>query len=307
MRIAFIKALMEMARKDERIWLLVGDVGYTVVEPFAQEFPERYINVGVAEQNMVGIAAGLALCGKVVFVYSIANFPTERCVEHIRNDVCYHKTNVKIVATGGGFAYGAQGVTHHGTDDIGVMRSLPNMTIVVPGDPIESGLATRAIAKWAGPCYLRLVKSGEPIIHQTPPEFQIGKAIKVREGNDATLIATGAVVYNAVQAAEELLKQGIQARVLSMHTIKPLDAEAVKSAARETGIIVTIEEHNILNGLGSAVAEVLSESGVPYTAFKRMGINDSFYYKAGSQKYLQKVFSISTEDIVKTVHSLKKV
>jgi transketolase len=297
-RAGFIRALIDLARADERLFLLVGDVGYSLVEPFVQEFPRRFINVGIAEQNMIGIATGLAISGKIVFVYSLANFPTLRCVEQIRNDVCYHKANVKIVASGAGLAYGALGSTHHLTEDIAIMRALPNMTVITPADPIEARLATRAAVEWPGPCYLRLSKTGDPVIHKTVPNFQIGKAIVVRDGMDTTIIASGGILYNTIQAAKQLESRGIKARLLSMHTIKPLDIEAVLTAARETKAIITIEEHNIIGGLGGAVAEVLAESSISHIAFRRMGIKDSFCSQVGSQEYLCKVCSLSTEDIV---------
>jgi len=183
MRTAFIKTLCELAEQDERIWLLCGDLGYSVLEGFSSRFPNRFVNVGVAEQNMTGIAAGLALSGKVVFIYSIANFPVMRCLEQIRNDVCYHNLNVKIVTVGGGLTYGSLGYTHHGVEDIAVMRVLPNMTVIAPGDPVEARLATQAILNTPGPCYLRLGKAGEPVVHQIEPEFQVGKAISLQLGS----------------------------------------------------------------------------------------------------------------------------
>jgi transketolase len=303
-RAAFIQALIEQARVDKRIFLLVGDLGYSVVEPFWQEFPDRFINVGVAEQNMTGIATGLALSGKVVFTYSIANFPTLRCLEQIRNDVCYHEANVKIVAVGGGLAYGAQGMTHHATEDLAIMRALPNMTVVAPGDPVETALATRAIIEWPGPCYLRLGKAGEPIVHKTSPNFQIGKAIVVRDGSDVTLIAAGGILYNTVQAAEELAQQGIQARVLSMHTLKPLDTEVVLTAAQQTKAIITVEEHGIIGGLGSAVAEVLAEMQGNFRPFRRLSVGDSFLRVTGDQEYLRQACGLSTEAICKAVQAI---
>ena len=303
MRTAFIQTLIDLARTDKHIFLLVGDVGFSLVEPFAQEFPDRFINIGIAEQNMTGIATGLALCGKTVFNYSLANFPTIRCLEQIRNDVCYHKANVKIVSTGGGLAYGALGVTHHVTEDLAIMRALPNMTVVAPGDPVEAALSTRAIAEQHTPCYLRLVKTGDPVVHQTTPPFQIGKAIRLRDGNDVTLITTGGMLYNTVQAAEQLVQQGIQSRVLSMHTIKPLDTEAVLSAA-ETGAIITIEEHTIIGGLGSAVAEVLSEGNNGNVTLMRIGIPDEFCTQVGNQEYLREIYSLSVQGIVSSVKKL---
>jgi len=301
MRTAFINALCEIAEEDERVWFLTGDLGFSVLERFYNRFPERYVNVGVAEQNMTGIAAGLALAGKIVFTYSIANFPTLRCVEQIRNDVCYHNANVKIVAVGGGLVYGAQGVTHHGTEDLAIMRALPNMMVVAPGDPVEAALATRAIVERPGPCYLRLGRAGEPIVHQTPPDFRIGKAITVREGSDVTLIATGGMLYNTMQAGEQLTQQGVQGRVLSMHTIKPLDTGAVLAAAQETDAIMTIEEHSIIGGLGSAVAEVLAGTDSKKALFRRFALPDEYLKDVGSQEYLWRKNSLSVEQIANRI------
>jgi len=305
LRAAFIKSLIEMAREDESIFLLVGDVGYRLVEPFAREFPERFVNIGIAEQNMVGIAAGLALSGKTVFLYSIANFPTVRCVEQIRNDVCYHKANVKIVTAGGGLIYGALGPTHHLTEDVALMRALPNMTVIAPGDPLEAGLVTQAAALLSGPCYLRLGRTGDPQVHHVTPDFQIGRAIKLRDGRDITLIASGGILPNVCRAAENLAGQHIEALVLSMHTVKPVDKEAVLDAARDTGAIVTIEEHSVLGGLGSAVAEVIAESGLG-VPFLRMGLPDEFISQVGSRDYLRNIYSLSTDGIVSSVKKFLK-
>jgi len=298
MRTAFIQTLVKLAREDERIWLMVGDLGFSVVEIFRDEFPDRFINVGVAEQNLTGIATGLALSGKIVFTYSIANFPTLRCLEQVRNDACYHNANVKIVAVGGGLVYGAAGMTHHATEDLAIMRTLPNMTIIAPGDPVEAALATQAISNKDGPCYLRLGKAGEPVIHKTAPNFQIGKAIVIRDGNDITLISTGGMLYNTVKAAERLAEQRIQASVLSMHTLKQIDIQAIHEAAVKTKAILTVEEHSIIGGLGSAVAEVLSESGLN-VKFVRLGIADTFSNQVGSQEYMRELHSLSIQGIVK--------
>lgn len=301
MRTAFFQTLLELAEHDDRINLIVGDLGFGVVEPFAERFPKRFLNVGVAEQNMTGIAAGLALCGKVVFTYSIANFPTLRCLEQIRNDVCYHDVGVKIVAVGGGFAYGSLGMTHHATEDLAIMRALPGMVVVAPGDPIEVEHATRAIVAQPGPCYLRLGRAGELTIHQSGVTFEIGKAITVRNGGDVTLISTGGLLYTAVQVAERLVQEGVQARVLSMHTVKPLDTEAVLAAARETRAIVTIEEHSVIGGLGGAVAEVLAESGALQVPFKRLGLPSVFSSHVGSQEYLRAAYGLSEDEILKSL------
>lgn len=295
-----------MAREDDDIFLLIGDVGYHLVEPYQQEFPHRFINIGIAEQNMTGIAAGMALCGKTVFIYSIANFPILRCLEQIRNDVCYHNANVKIVVAGGGLTYGALGATHHVTEDLAIMRSLPNITVVAPGDPIESALATRAVARWRGPCYLRLGKTGDPVVHQSTPHFQLGKAIRLREGKDVTLVTTGGMLCNTMQAAEQLGRQGIQSRVLSMHTVKPLDNEAVLAATIETESMVTIEEHSVIGGLGGAVAEVISGGGSPHINLMIIGIPDAFCSQVGSQKTLLETYSLSVEGIVASVKQFVK-
>jgi transketolase len=300
MRAAFIRTLLDLAESDSRINLVVGDLGFGVVEPFVERFPGRYVNAGVAEQNMTGLAAGMALCGKVVFTYSIANFPTLRCFEQIRNDVCYHDANVKIVSVGGGLGYGALGVTHHATEDIAVLRSLPNMTVVAPGDPLEAELATRAVVDHSGPCYLRLGKSGEPRVHSSRINFRLGKAVTVMEGSDLTLIATGTMLSNTVQAAERLAAEGIHARVLSMHTVKPLDTEAVLAAASETPALITVEEHSRIGGLGSAVAEVLAESD-DHVVFKRLGVPPSFTSLVGSQEYLKAAYGLSTDGILSSL------
>lgn len=303
MRTAFISTLAELAESDERINLVVGDLGYKVVEPFRERFPQRFVNAGVAEQDMTGIAAGMALCGKIVFTYSIANFPTLRCLEQIRNDVCHHHADVKIVSVGGGLGYGALGMTHHATEDIAVMRALPSMTVVAPGDPIEAELATRAMVEESGPAYLRLGKAGEPRVHGSQVSFHLGQAIRVCEGADITLIATGVMLWNTVQAAQRLAREGIQARVLSMHTLKPLDEAAVLAAARETAAIATIEEHSVIGGLGSAVAEVLAESSELRVPFKRLGIPSTASILIGSQEYLRNAYSLSVDGILDSLRS----
>ena len=304
MRTAFIRTLTELAELDHRINLVVGDLGFGVVEPFAERYPNQFLNVGVAEQNMTGIAAGMALCGKVVFTYSIANFPTLRCVEQIRNDVCYHKADVKIVSVGGGLGYGALGFSHHATEDVAVLRSLPGMVVVSPGDPLEAEFVTRAVVAQPGPCYLRLGRSGEPVVHSPGVNLALGKAVTVCEGSDMCLIVTGGLLYNVVQVADRLMREGVQARVLSMHTVKPLDTDAVLAAARETSAIVTVEEHSVNGGLGSAVAEVLAESSDAKVPFKRLGIPPGFVSRVGSQEYLRSVYGLSVGGIVKSLEPL---
>lgn len=302
MRTAFIETLNELASQDERIWLLCGDLGFSVLEPFAKSFPNRYVNVGVAEQNMTGVAAGLALSGKIVFTYSIANFPVIRCLEQIRNDVCAHNLNVKIVSVGGGFAYGSAGYTHHGTEDLAIMRVLPNMTVLAPGDPVETKLLTIAATERPGPCYLRLGKAGEPIIHTSQPDIAIGKAIVLREGDAGTLISTGATLGMAMNASSELSALGISVSVLSMPSLSPLDKEAILRAAKNTGRIVTVENHG-LGGLGSAVAEVLAASTV-HPRFAAMYLQAKPASVAGSEASMYASHNLSASSITSKMMSL---
>ncbi len=289
MRTAFINTLCELARADRRITLLTGDLGFSVLEPFAREFPTQYINVGVAEQNLTGVAAGLALTGRICFTYSIANFPTLRCLEQIRNDVVYHKANVKVVAVGGGFAYGSQGYTHHGVEDLAVLRALPGMVVLAPADPLEAAAATRAIAAHPGPCYLRLGKAGEPVLHASPPALEIGRAIPVRPGSDLTLISTGSMLRLALRVADALTAEGRSIRVLSMPGVKPLDVHAVRAAAAETPGIMTLEEHSVTGGLGSAVAEVLAQLPSPRARLRIWGAPDALHHRVGSQDYMLEI------------------
>jgi transketolase len=287
MRGAFARSLVALAERDPRVWLLTGDLGFSVLEPFAQRFPERFVNVGVAEQNMVGVAAGLAHSGKRVFVYSIANFPTLRCLEQIRNDVCYHGLPVRIVSVGGGVAYGAAGYTHHGVEDFAVLRALPGLAVLAPGDPRETELLVNALGDLPGPAYLRLGKAGEPEVHRDLPRLTLGRALVLRSGSDLTLIATGGMLYGAVQAAEELEKQdGLSVRVLSMHSLKPFDEAAVRAAASETRAILSVEEHSTIGGLGSAVADVLAEMPDRHARFAKFALPDRHLERIGSQRYL---------------------
>jgi transketolase len=288
MRTSFLEELLEVAQADERVWLVTGDLGFSVLEPFAARFPDRYLNVGVAEQNMMGVAAGLAHSGKIPFTYSILNFATIRCLEQIRNDVCYHEANVKVVGVGGGYAYGSLGYTHHGVEDLAIMRALPGLTVVAPGDPAEARLATRAIAARPGPCYLRLGKANEPKVHASPPDFVLGRALTVRPGSDVTLISTGGMLKECVDTAERLAADGIDARVISMPTLKPIDVQTIIRAAHETGAIVTAEEHSISGGLGSAVAEVLAESHA-HARFRRFGAADQLQRAVGSQAHMRRL------------------
>lgn len=304
MRTAFIQALNEMADGDERVCLIVGDLGYSVIDDFANRHPDQFVNAGVSEQNMIGLAVGMAMTGKIVFTYSIGNFGTLRCLEQIRNDVCYHRVNVKVVTVGGGLAYGNLGVTHHATEDVAIMRSLPNMTVVAPGDPVEARLATRAVVALDGPAYLRLGKAGEPVVHEREPDFGLGRAITLREGTDVTLIASGGMLATADRVSRSLAGQGLGVRLLSMHTVKPLDGEAVKSAARETRYVFTLEEHSVEGGLGGAVAEVLAELEPDHAPLKRIGLRPEFNKTVGDQNYLKSMHGLDEESVHKTIQQI---
>jgi len=298
MRNAFIDELCVLAEAHDHLALVVGDLGYSVIEPFADRFPDRFINAGVAEQNMTGLAAGMASEGYHVFTYSIANFPVIRCLEQIRNDVCYHDANVKIVAVGGGMAYGSLGMTHHATEDLAIMRAMPNMVVLAPNDPVEAKLATRAAVEHRGPVYLRLGKQGEKRVHATDPEFRIGKAIRMRDGGDATLLVTGGLLQNTLEAAELLGMKGIQAGVISVPCVKPFDAEPLNGSTA----LFTIEEHSVIGGLGGVVAETLLEREQRPKLFKRIGLpGEQFSSKVGDQDYLRREFGLDPDGIALTV------
>ena len=304
MRTAFIQALNELADNDDRVCLIVGDLGYSVIEDFANRHPDQFVNAGVSEQNMIGLAAGMALSGKIVFTYSIGNFGTLRCLEQIRNDVCYHRANVKVVAVGGGLAYGNLGVTHHASEDVAIMRALPNMTVVAPGDPVEARLATRAVVAHDGPCYLRLGKAGEPVVHTKEPEFELGRAVTVRDGSDVTLIASGGMLSTSDKVARSLAGQGLGVRLLSMHTVKPIDREAIARAATQTRYVFTLEEHSVDGGLGGAVAEIMAELEPGHAPLKRIGLRPKFNKTVGDQNYLKALHGLDEETVLKTIQQI---
>jgi transketolase len=304
MRDNFVRQLSDLARSDPRVFLMTADLGFRVLDGFAADFPKQYLNVGIAEQNMIGLATGMALDGRVVFTYSIGNFSTLRCLEQIRNDACYHGANVKVVAVGGGFSYGPLGISHHATEDLAIMRALPDMTVVAPGDQWETREATKALVERNGACYLRLDKSSAPATARPGETFSLGKARKVREGADITLAATGGILGAALEAADSLVEQGIACRVLSVHTIKPFDTDAILRACKETGGIVTVEEHTIDGGLGSCVAETCLEAGITPQFFRRIGLRAGFSSKVGGQEYLRREYGMDAASIAKAVAEL---
>ena len=300
MRDVFIRELTALAEKRSDIFLITADLGFGVLDDFARRFPRQFLNVGVAEQNMTAVATGIALEGATVFTYSLGNFPTLRCLEQIRNDACYHQANVKIVSVGGGMSYGAVGPSHHATEDLASLRPLPGITIVAPGERWEAGEAVREIASKPGVAYLRLDKTFAAPSHAVGERFEIGRARKVADGDAVTIVATGGILGEAMRAAEILRAKGAPARVLSCHTVKPLDREAVAAAARETGGMVVVEEHSIDGGLGGAVAEALIEAAEPPRFFERIGLR-SFSSAVGSQKYLRSFYGIDAGSIVEKV------
>jgi transketolase len=303
-RDTFIKRLTEIAARDPRVLLITGDLGFGVLTEFAKRYPKQYLNAGVAEQNMTGLATGLAMEGRTVFTYSIGNFPTLRCLEQIRNDACYHDANVKVVAIGGGFSYGALGISHHATEDLAIMRALPDITVVAPGDDWETEEATDALVTTPGTCYLRLDKASAGCTNRPGEVFRLGKARRLREGRDLTLVSTGGILEVALAAADTLAKQGVKLRVLSMHTVKPLDEQAVFAACQETGGLVTLEEHSVAGGLGGAVAELCLEAGVLPKLFHRIGLRTGFSSIVGSQSYLRGRYGMDEGAVVQAVKRL---
>ena len=291
MRDAFIATLTELALKDPRIVLITGDLGFGVLTSFAANHASQFINAGVAEQNMTALAAGMALEGARAYTYSIANFTTLRCLEQIRNDVCYHDADVTIVSVGGGFSYGQLGMSHFATEDLAILRALPNMTVVAPSDPWQAQELARQLHHRGGPAYLRLDKdkAGLP---PAPQDVVLGKIREVRRGNDLAILATGAILGEALAAAEILFGEGLEACVIDVHTLKPLDEQGILEAVNACGVVVTVEEHNILGGLGGAVAETCMEHGARVKAFRRVGLDDCYPSIVGDQKYLRRAYGM---------------
>lgn len=303
MRNTFVNTLVELAKKDRDIELVTGDLGFGVLKPFWEQFPDQFVNAGIAEQNMTTVAAGMALEGKTVFTYSIGNFPTLRCLEQIRNDCAYHGANVKIVCVGGGFVYGALGMSHQATEDIAVMRALPGVAVLCPGDLVEAAEATKAIAAYPGTCYMRLGRGGERRIHDRIDHFEIGKALPIHGGERVAIFSTGAI-FDEVSDAEAILAQhGIHPAVWTFPTVKPIDRETIAVAAGGFDLIVTVEEHNTVGGFGGAVAEVLAELPSPRARLLRIGLHDVYSKLVGSQEYLRSRYGLDAAGIAAQVLS----
>ncbi len=303
-RDAYGETLAELGAENGNVVALDADLsGSTKTGVFAKKFPERFFNMGIAEANMVGTAAGLAAVGKVPFVSTFAIFAVGRAWEQVRQSVAYPKANVKIVATHGGITVGEDGGSHQSVEDIAIMRAVPNMTVIVPADGVETKGAIRAAAAYKGPVYVRLGRNKVPTIFPADYRFEIGKGCEMAPGSDLTFVTTGLMTAQALAAAEILRKEGIAARVVHLGTVKPLDAEIVLRAARETGAIVTAEEHSVVGGLGGAVAELLAEHfPVP---LKRVGVQDRFC-TSGKAEELLKYFGLTPEDVVEAAREIRQ-
>ncbi len=296
--------LVELGKKNKSIYVVDADIGKSCkTTTFAKTLPEQHVNVGIAEQNAAGVAAGLATCGKVPFVVTYAVFGSLRMCEQIRQEICYPNLNVKIACSHGGVTPANDGASHQCIEDMGVLRTLPNMTVIMPADYWAARRLVEAAAKMDGPCYLRFTRDAIPVIYDENAIFKIGKANQLKEGKDVAIIANGDTVRLALEAAEVLEKDGITARVLDMHTIKPLDVDAVKACVNDIGKIITVEDHNIINGLGGAVCEVVAEMGKGIV--KRIGIQDQFGQSAPYERLLA-INGITTEDIAAAAKTLLK-
>lgn len=307
MRQTCLNMVYSLAKEDKRIFYIGSDVGVGTLDEFKEEMPDRFFMEGVSEANIIGMAAGLAMEGKIVYVNTIATFLTRRCFEQIVLDLCLHNANVRLIANGGGLVYAPLGPTHLAIEDMAILRAIPNMTILAPADAEEMKRLMPLTVDWPGPLYLRLAKGYDPIVTNGDTPFKIGKAIPMREGSDALIVTTGIALNGALEAAEALAGQGIAAAVLHCATVKPLDAETILDYAAPTRVIVSFEEHTSIGGLGSAVAEIVAEAGFdPAKRFKRIGIPDMFPDQYGSQESLMSRFSITSQALVSTVVQLNE-
>ncbi len=300
MRATFFSALESLYKDNENIFVLTADLGYKLFDNIKSKCEERFYDVGVAEANMIGLAAGLSLCGKNVYCYSIIPFLVMRAFEQIRIDVAYHNLNVKLVGVGGGFTYGLEGMTHFGLEDLALMRSLPNMSVVVPADPLEARCLARVSYGVQGPLYIRLGRSGDPYVHDAEPNLKIGQALPLKEGRDVALFAIGNMVYVGKQVIDMLERKGISASLYNMHTLKPLDEKIITQVASMHEGIFSLEEHNVDGGLGSAVSEILAEQGYS-GVFKRIGINEKSRRLVGDADFLREQCGLTPDGIYNTI------
>lgn len=304
MRNAFADEMTRLAATDPRVVMLSGDIGNRLFDKFKAAAPDRFMNCGVAEANMIGVAAGMAMSGLRPVAYTITPFVTTRCLEQIRVDVCYHNVPVTIVGVGSGLGYASLGATHHSCEDIAFLRALPNMTVLCPGDAHEVRGALRAALAHGGPVYIRIGKKGEPLVHADVPPFAIGKGIVLGEGETACLLSTGTLLPVAAAAAETLRNAGISTRLVSLHTVKPLDRTLLGDAFARFRVVATVEEHSLIGGLGGAVAEWLADAGPQRARLCRFGTRDEFLHSAGEMDYARERFGLTATDIATRVRTL---
>jgi len=306
MRFEVIRTIYEAALLDPRVIFMTGDLGHAHLEDYKQNLPKQYINVGIAEQNMVGIAAGLALSGHRVFVYSIAPFITMRCYEQIKVDVCYQNIGVVVIGVGAGYAYSTCGCTHHAIEDIAVMRALPNMRIYSPSSPLEARVITKYLLSQSHPAYLRIGKGGEPSPTKEYP-IEINKGLVINPGDDITIFSTGTIISEALRAAKILEQNEISTEVVNIHTIKPLDVELIRNRAEDRNAIFVLEEHNIMGGLGESIARVICElERKRKPIFRCFGVPDQYNHRAGSQEFMRGCYGLNANDIAKEIMRLYK-
>lgn len=311
MRTAFVNKLMELAKKDDRIVLLTGDMGFPMFDKFKELYPDRYYNIGIAEQNMIGVAAGLAMRGKKPYVYSIIPFLIMRSYEQVRVDVCYHNLDIKFVGSGGGVAYGPAGATHHAIEDISLMRGLPNMQVISPGDPYEARNAIEKSYITSKPTYIRLSKNNEPLLHKglDDREFEIGKSICVKKGNNMAILATGNILEEALNVSNELDNLDIKNSLYSFHSIKPIDKKTLNKIFKNYKYIVTMEEHNIIGGLYGAVMEEYGKGIINDYSIEKVlpiAINDKFSHHVGDQNNIRKYFGIDKNSVINKIKEMLK-
>lgn len=302
MRTAYLNALYNIAQSDKRVYAMISDNGAIVYDKFRSDLPDQYLNLGISEANMIAMAAGMASRGKIPFTYTIGAFLAYRANEFIRNDVCLQNQNVKIVGTAAGEAYSALGPTHHATEDLGCLRSFPNLTIITPASPVEVGKATLAAYKYDGPVYLRIGTNREPEIYNKDYEFEIGKGVQLRDGNDIAVITMGSISKDVLDVADVLTSGGISVRVINIHTIKPIDTQIIIKAIEEIGRIITVEDHSIIGGLGTSVSEIIAEYGAP-VKFRRIGLH-GFSKGYGTYEQVKEMNGVGKSQIKKAVEEL---
>jgi len=301
MRTAIIEEVYKIMKENKDSYFLTGDLGYNTLEKIEKDFGNRFINIGVAEQNMIGIASGLALTGKKVFCYSIIPFLTMRCFEQIRNDICYHDLDVTLLGSGSGLTYGILGSTHFALEDLAILRPLPNMTIFSPADEIDAQLGVRASKNFHHPLYIRIDLREKAKIHKQPYDFKFGKGVVIQKGKDLVFFVTGTLMEEVIKATKIIKEEkGLTSTIIDIHTIKPLDIDLILKEVEGKEMVFTVEEHGIIGGLGAAISEILSESKKPVRVI-RIGTIDKFVKVIGTRSYLRKQLGLDTEGIVKKV------